>query len=246
MLGLKRLALPPSLGYRVGYGPDPFTPPDWRFAKPDGTFGGRYDDPRGRTGTLPRERYRALYYAAHPSGAYGETIAQFRPSLQTIAALGSSYLAGRHAAVPRDWRLTRRLGTALLAWSLPLADFEDAATIQALRAELAPIAARLGLGNVDFSAVSGPQREFTQHASLYVYSQVDASGGPRYAGIRYASRLNHAWECWALFEGRFRCDTLRVDTIASDDLRLHAAAAILGLAIEDDQGMLVVPSTTGP
>lgn len=50
--------------FRVGRIPDPLAPPDWRFASPDGTFDGRFDDPRGRHGVSPRDRYRVLYVAS--------------------------------------------------------------------------------------------------------------------------------------------------------------------------------------
>lgn len=77
-------SLPRSPLYRVGRLPDPFSPPDWSYARPDGTFGGRYDDPRGQRGVPPQGRYRVLYFASQPSGAFGETVAQFRPSMKTL------------------------------------------------------------------------------------------------------------------------------------------------------------------
>ncbi|MGC2371774.1 MAG: hypothetical protein WA474_22080 [Candidatus Sulfotelmatobacter sp.] len=35
----------PGVIYRLGRKPDPWAPPDWAFAGPDGTFGNRFDDP---------------------------------------------------------------------------------------------------------------------------------------------------------------------------------------------------------
>ena len=83
MPAIQLAALPRSPLYRVGWPPDPFVPPDWRYARPDGAFGGRYDEPRAEQGVPPQERYRVLYVASQPAGAYGETVAQFRPSLTT-------------------------------------------------------------------------------------------------------------------------------------------------------------------
>jgi hypothetical protein len=33
--------------FRLGRKPDPWEPPDWSRAQPDGTFGNRFDDPSG-------------------------------------------------------------------------------------------------------------------------------------------------------------------------------------------------------
>jgi hypothetical protein len=56
--------------FRLGRKPDPWNPPDWSRAQPDGTFGNRFDDPQGN--------YRVLYAATqrvlpitHLSGSKG-------------------------------------------------------------------------------------------------------------------------------------------------------------------------------
>ena len=43
----------PGVIYRLGRKPDPWAPPDWASAGPDGTFGNRFDDPDAT--------YRVLY-----------------------------------------------------------------------------------------------------------------------------------------------------------------------------------------
>jgi len=224
--------------FRVGRSPDPFSPPDWRFARPDGTFGGRFDDPRSRHGVPPQGRYRVLYFASQTAAAYAETVAQFRPSLRTL-----SQLSGRNSQglIPRDWRINRRLGTAVLTASLPFADAGDAETVQTLRSALAPVASGMGLSDIDLSVVAGPWREFTQEVALHLFTQRDAAGQPMYAGIRYVSRINHQWECWAAFADRIGHLPLRVDVVAADDPHLYEAARILGLAIEDDRGGIITP-----
>lgn len=242
MLSIQHATLPRSPLYRVARPPDPFAPPDWRFARPDGTFGGRYDDPRGRRGVPPRDRYRVLYFASHPSGAYGESVAQFRSSVKILDRFAGRTPFGGPPFIPHDWRVGRRLGAAILFVTLPLADLDDAETVQALRPALAPLAVRQRLPAIDLSAVIGPQRELTQEAAFHIYSQRDAEGQPRYAGIHGVSRLKHEWECWAVFADRARHRPLRIDPIAADDPHLYDAARILGLAIEDDRGALIVPS----
>ncbi|MCW5979637.1 MAG: RES family NAD+ phosphorylase [Bryobacteraceae bacterium] len=61
---------PPSLIYRLGRRPDPWRPPDWAHAGPDGTFGNRFDDPQGL--------YRVLYASSRKLGCFLETLARFR------------------------------------------------------------------------------------------------------------------------------------------------------------------------
>lgn len=230
--------------FRVGRVPDPLAPPDWRFAASDGTFDGRFDDPRGRYGVSPRHRYRMLYLASHPAGAFGETVARFRPSIRTLSQIGtsSSFQRHGHGIIPREWRMARRIGATVISVDLPVVDLAHAETIQALRPVLASVAARLGRVDVDLSAVTGPERELTQELALHVYQQQDREKKPLFAGLRYVSRFNPQWECWALFVDRLRQRPLKVDMIAADDPHLYDAARVLNLAVEDDKGSVVVPS----
>jgi hypothetical protein len=100
-----------------------------------------------------------------------------------------------------------------------------------LRPVLAPIAAALGLPDVDLSAVTGPSRLLAQEAARYIYEQYGEAGQPQCAGIRYTSRLDRTWECWAVFGDRLRHRVTRVDAIAATDAALHAAAKVLGLKV---------------
>ena len=241
---LRAAPAPRAAVYRVGHFPHPLNPPDWGYAKPDGTFSNRFDDPRGARDVPTSRRFRVLYFASQPAGAYGETIAQFRPSLKLLASLsvGPSSVGGTNVPViPKDWRAARRMGATVLAPSLLFADVEDPETVRALRPALAPTAMALGLPDVDLSAVTGPQRQLTQELALHVYAQADPSGAPLYAGLRYVSRHHHGWECWAVFVERIVQRVLRVDPIAADDPGLYDAARILGLAIEDDRRRIITP-----
>ena len=65
--------------HRLARRPDPWAWPDWAYADPDGTFGNRYDDPRGE--------YRVLYASTERVGAFVETLARFRPDPELVAAL---------------------------------------------------------------------------------------------------------------------------------------------------------------
>lgn len=70
------------------------------------------------------------------------------------------------------------------------------------------------------------------HAARYIYEQRDATGRPLYDGIRYLSRLNTAWECWAVFANRLRHTVLRALSIPAHHPGLHDAARFLGLAVD--------------
>lgn len=230
---------PPVLIYRVGRGLDAFAPPDWAYALPDGTFGNRFDDPSAEGGRPEEERYRMIYCATERAGAFGETIARFRPSIELLAGLEQvedeetldPELEG--GIVPEEWRLSRRMGSTRLASGLQFADLPAPQTMRVLREELAAVAEGLGLEDLDLSAVTGPHRRLTQEAARYVYDLADASGAPAFAGIRYLSRLNPSWGLWAVFHDRMRHEPGEVaEPIRADDPDLLEAAALLGLRVE--------------
>ncbi len=65
--------------YRLGRKPDPWVPPDWASAGPDGTFGNRFDDPDAT--------YRVLYASSQRFGCFVETLARFRIDPTLLAEL---------------------------------------------------------------------------------------------------------------------------------------------------------------
>lgn len=215
--------------YRVGRSPDPFAPPDWAFAQPNGTFGGRFDDSSARRGIPPSGRFRTLYFAGTPAGTFAEVLAHFRPDLTVLAAIGS--VGQTPGIVPGGWRAVRRLGATILSPRIPFVDLGDARTLRALRPALAPIAVELGLPDIDLGAVTGPSRLFTQEAARFIHEQYDRAGRAQYAGIRYTSRLDRTWECWAVFDDRLRHQVTRVDAIGARDPGLLEAARVLGLRV---------------
>ena len=40
----------------------------------------------------------------------------------------------------------------------------------------------------------------TRQVSQRVHDETDSAGLPTYAGIRYLSRMDSTWECWAVFD----------------------------------------------
>ena len=81
---------PNSLLFRLGRKPDPWSPPDWSRALPNGTFGNRFDDPQGN--------YRVLYAATQRVSCFIEKLERFRPDLSLIAELQE--IAGEDDYVP--------------------------------------------------------------------------------------------------------------------------------------------------
>jgi hypothetical protein len=248
---LVAVAPPPSGIYRLARGPGgPFAPPDWDRADTDGTFGNRFDDPSAEDGAPPARRFRTIYCATQRAAAFGETMARFRPSLALLAQLSAidddepleRALAGaidpvdpRRGLVPADWRLRRRVGHTVLDPSLRFVDLASGETMQHLRTTLAPLARRLGVADIDLSSVTGPQRRLTQAIARHVHDRRDRNGRPRFAGIRYLSRLDAEWECWAVFDDRMRhvagCPGFPT-TVLPDDTDLMQVAKQFNLTIE--------------
>jgi len=55
--------------------------------------------------------------------------------------------------------------------------------------------------------------------------------------VRYLSRLNPDWECWAVFVDRLRHRVVRSGAdLRADDPGLYEASALLALGVEDDHG----------
>jgi len=246
--------------FRLSRGPaDPFSPPDWSFALEDGTFGNRFDDPSGLDGRPPEERFRIIYCATQRTAAFGECVARFRPSLTLLAQLGliddeeplDAALAGtvdpdnvERGLIPADWRLRRRMGKTLLYPWLPFVDIADAQSINYLRVVLAPLAHDLGLSDIDLSSLTSQQRRFTQGCARHIYDQSDAQNEPRYAGIRYLSRLNPEWECWAIFSDHLMHAPgwpSFPESIHADVPDLLTVASLFGLTIEVLSGAYLRP-----
>jgi hypothetical protein len=93
--------------FRVARKPDPWQPPDWSLANPDGTFGNRFDDPEGY--------YRVLYAASQKLSCFLETLARYRPDPSLLAELNR--IDGENdffplGCVPRERCAERLLGSA--------------------------------------------------------------------------------------------------------------------------------------
>lgn len=208
---------PPETIYRIARRPDPWQPPDWSRANPDGTFGNRFDDPEGY--------YRVIYAASQKLSCFLETLARFRPDLSLLDELNG--IEGENdflplGTVPREWCEERLLGSAHAEGNY--ADIYGAEWIAHLRHRLAEECLKLGLDDLDASVLqrSAP-RHLTQLASLEAWSK-------KFDGVYYRSRHGHDLENWALFEP-FRISETKSDSIAPEDSVLLEALRILGLRV---------------
>jgi len=231
---------------------DPFSLPDWTRIHSDGTFGNRFDDPGGRFGIPPENRFRVIYCATQREAAFAEVLSRFRqrPNLnEALAAIEDdeetveqSYqiLDGAfdpeykdHALIESNWLQRRRIASSRIVPSGEIVDFGHADTLAHLDEVLSRIVQVLGFDTFDLSAATSRERFLTQIASRYIYLE-------RFAGIRYVSRLGGNWECWALFEGRFQHERGYPgfpESIHPDDEDLLSAAKRYGITIEVLRGM---------
>lgn len=233
--------------YRVAWGVDPFAVRPWETAHEDGTFGNRFDDPGAADDIPATERFRTIYCASQRACAFGEVIARMRPSPETLAGLEAiedeepvdGVLEGivdpedrTRGLIRLEWQLRRRLGWTYLDEGLRFVDICAAENMALLHRQFASLMKTLGIREIDLSAVTSQHRQLTQQIARYIYEQVDEHGEPLFAGLRYLSRLNPEWECWAIFDRRFVHRPGPSETIHPNDPGLLEAARIFRLTIE--------------
>jgi hypothetical protein len=179
--------------------------------------GGRFDD--------PRREFRVLYAAVQRRGAFVETLAPFRPSLDVLARLqrgaGGAGPIPR-TAVPAHWYQRHAVVRLRLGPGQSWLDLRAPETREALRAELATTLLTLGLSDLDLSRMLGPGRSLTQTIARWAYEH-------GYAGLAYHSRLDPTLTLWAIFEGASVDPDGLPQPITPVDPDLVAAARLYGL-----------------
>jgi hypothetical protein len=191
---LRVLAAPPGGVWRVGWGDAPLAasrlPPELLA---ETTAGNRFDSPSGA--------YGVIYCAARLTACFGETLARHRPH-PTLAALVAEEWERlgfmEIGAVAAEWR-QRRVAVRVRLQGRFL-DVESPTTRARLRLELGAALADLGYDDFDVPAVRGHDRRLTRLMSQWAHDQPGRQGSPRFAGIRYLSRLDSRWECLAIFD----------------------------------------------
>jgi hypothetical protein len=178
--------------------------------------------------------YGVLYFGSGLEVCFGETLARFRPSLDVLALVGDEWRELGFMAVgsvAADWRQRRTAVHVKLPSALSFVDVESPVTHQFLRRELALGLSAIGLTDLDVSTIRGPDRRVTQMISEWAYMATDGDR-PRYAGIRYESRIRSGWECWALFDDEeLDIDVVETVPITLDMPELLDVAALFGLQV---------------
>lgn len=228
-----------------------FDPTNWRYADPDdGTFGGRFDDPRGQNGRAPEDRFRVIYCATERVCALAETLSSHRTPIRLLQNLISETsdddeapdesLEGTYdpddftrGIITYDWRNERQIGHTILDSSLRFADITTVSSFGHLRHALADVATELNFEDIDLSSLTSGQRQLTQQCARHIYELVGDNGVPLFAGIRFLSHLDAQWECWAIFNDRIsHVEQSTEKTIYPDDTDLLRVAHFFDLTIE--------------
>lgn len=211
--------------WRVARGDNPLAVPTG-LPRP-GVSGGNRFDPL----TLD---YGVLYFGSDLEACFGETLARLRPSLEMLAVVKKEWEELGFmdtGSVAADWRQRRTAVHVRLRGDLLFLDVESSQTHQYLRGELALGLSTLGLTDLDVGTVRGPDRRVTKMISEWAYMS-EESGHPRFAGIRYESRIRSGWECWAAFDDEeLDIDVLETLPITPDMPALAAVAELFDLQI---------------
>jgi hypothetical protein len=225
-MAIEAVAAPDEGVWRGGRPPDPppASPPLPPSQLDQPTTGNRFDSPTGA--------YRALYFATTLDGCFGETLARFRPD-PTIRALVRAEWAElgfmNVGDVPADWRQRRIAVHATFptqdafAHGVQFLDVESLETREALREEMASLLAFYNLKDLDVATVRGGDRRITRYIGQWAYDQRTEDGLARFAGVRYLSRLNTDWECWAVFDDVPIVELNRKPILPTDEALLRIA-----------------------
>lgn len=229
MSPLTEAGLPASGVWRVAKGPDPFAAPAplSMHELNDPRAGNRFDSPLGA--------YRVLYLSSQLEGCFGETLSRFRPDPRLVELVRGEWGELNFmppGEVPADWRHRRLAVRAELSGGpVTFLDAEAADTRETLARELAPVMAALGFRDLDVAAMRGPDRRLTRWVSQWAWEQTAEDGGARYAGVRYLSRLDSGWECWAVFVERAPLVELQRVPITRTMPELESVARLYGLHV---------------
>jgi len=196
--------------------------------------GNRFDSPTGA--------YGVRYFATDLDGCYGETLARFRADKKLAKVVGGEWseLGFMNVGdIPADWRQRRGAvrvrfpadgANASFTAGVRFLDIESVNTREALLPDFEPLLKYYGYSDLDVPVVRGHDRRITRYISQWTYEQRDEDERPMYAGIRYLSRLNSDWECWAVFD-HVAIEELTRHAILPQDEALTRIAKLYGLTV---------------
>lgn len=226
---------PPDEGvWRIGRDPNPLSASKSTESSTLGkaNTGNRFDSPTGD--------YGVRYFSTTIDGCYGETLARFRADKKLAKVIGDEWHDLGFMSpgdIPADWRQRRTAvhvrfpadgANTRFPYGVQFLDIESAQTREALREDFEPLLAYLKYPDLDVPVVRGHDRRVTRYISKWASERQDEDGRPLYAGIRYLSRLNSEWECWAVFDN-VEIEVLNRRPILLEDEALHRIANLYGL-----------------
>jgi hypothetical protein len=177
-------------------------------------------------------KFGTIYFGTTRECCYGETLARLRPD-PTLAALVAGDWSGPFMApgqVPADWRERRTLVNVVVSDGELFLDVESMATRETLRKVLSLGLAALGYDDLDVSIIRSGDRRVTRLVAQWAYQAVDAEGYALFAGLRYVSRLNSCWECWAAFDDVAIARSV-AQPIEPDDPELISVCSAFGIHV---------------
>lgn len=215
-------AVPPNGGlWRVARG-EPFalrepSPPLVEPIIADPEIGNRFDSAMGD--------FRVWYFATKLEGCYGETLAALRPDPKVLAATegeedDSLMPLGQIAA---DWRRRRTAVRVTFPENRPFLDVEAADTRTLLSQELAWLLSSLGLDDIDVAAIRSKDRRLTRWISQWAWHKHSEPHQQKFAGVRFLSRLDDDWECWAVFDDVLLEEQERTSILVTDEALQNVA-----------------------
>jgi len=146
--------------------------------------------------------FRVLYFGTNLEACFGETLSRFRADPK-LAFIDEEWEANRFMArgtVPKDWRMRRTAVRVLIKTDRRFLDVEALGTRKRLQRLLGPVLALFEVEDLDVAAIRGPDRRVTRLIAEWAWRQVDERGERVFAGLRYLSRIETGWECWAVFD----------------------------------------------
>lgn len=217
----------PRAGFwRIGRAPDPLALADPLTPDEldDPHVGNRFDSPLGT--------FRTLYFATDLRGCFGEILARFRPDLQLAGLVADWGEQGRmpQGELPASWRNNR---AAVRVTSPPESYFLDVDALETreeLRLLLARMLQSFGVRDLDLATIRGGDRRITRAIAEVIHAVPGPGPSSAYAGIRYTSRMDDGWECWAVFD-RVPLTIEESRPILETDADLRAIARVYRLRV---------------
>jgi hypothetical protein len=207
----------PRLVYRLGFKPDAWEWPDWRYVG-----NGRWDDP-GRD-------YRVLYASTDRLTTFIEVMGNFQadPLLEADMVLidGDDAGATPPGAAPTGWLPSRSMGTARIRGRF--AAVGRARSLRFLQERFGAVAAFRGVPQIDGAAIRQTAPDSVTQMISGFLRICRRAARRQFSGIFYLSRHGDEFENWAIFEpcARRRRGNADIDEADADYQR---AIDILGL-----------------